>query len=268
MRYFNNFISNKTSLILMISILFLSSTLSAMFGALFYDRIAYAGRSVIGNYFDNIAAKTITIMDDNKKPRGQIVVGENGIISFGLLDQHHKTRLEIKASNDFSSLELYDENGINRLFAGIDSSGYGGIHLRGDDGSVFTAGTQKGTPVMLALTDKNKRVRHSFNFNNKKTSYFMTGPSGDDANLIFMEKDGTRGFSLTRRHSGGPIAVLGMNGDKPSLVMHDGDKSGLAVGYSASGEAGMLINQDGRPIWKAGSPDIRTAAPDIVDLIK
>ncbi len=121
---------------------------------------------------------------------------------------------------------------------------------------------------MVALTDQNNRVRHSMNFDDNKTAYIMTGPSGDEANMIFMEKDGTRGFSMSRRRSGGPIAVLGMNGDKPSLVMHDGDKSGLAVGYSASGEAGMLINQDGRPIWKAGSRNIRSTAPSIVDLLK
>lgn len=268
MRQFKKPILSKISLTSLILLVFLSSTFSAIFGALFYDRVAYAGRSVIGNYFENIAAKTITIMDDKRKPRGQIVVGENGIISFGLLDQHQKTRLEIKASQDFSSLELYDENGNNRLFAGIDSSGYGGIHLRGDDGSVFTAGTQKGTPVTLALTDKNKRVRHSFNFTSKNTSYFMTGPSGDEANLIFMESDGSRGFSLTRQRSGGPIAVMGMDGDRPSLVLHDDNKSGLAMGYAANGEPGVLINHDGVPIWKAGAGRIRQTTPSIVDLIK
>ena len=141
--------------------------------------------------------------------------------------------------------------------------------IRDEQGNIrFTAYSDKNHPAIVALMDSNKRLRHAMGFDDNKTAYIMTGPSGDEANMIFMEKDGTRGFSMSRRNSGGPIAVLGMNGDKPSLVMHDGDKSGLAVGYSASGEAGMLINQDGRPIWKAGSPNIRSAAPDIVDLVK
>lgn len=105
-------------------------------------------------------------------------------------------------------------------------------------------------------------------FDNRRTSYVMTGPSGDEANLIFMKSDGSRGFSLTRRRSGGPIAVLGMDGDRPSLVLHDDNKSGLAMGYAANGEPGVLINRDGVPIWKAGAGNIRQSAPSVIDLIK
>ena len=211
----------------------------------------------------------LTLLDENNKVRAQLGVQHDGTVVFTLLDENQNQRLLFHANNNQSAIDLLGTENKHRITLLSRNSGYSGIHIKDyKDNIVYTAASSKDKPIMVALTDSNKRLRHAMEFNDNRTAYIMTGPSGDEANMIFMEKDGTRGFSLSRRRSGGPIAVLGMNGDKPSLVMHDGDKSGLAVGYSASGEAGMLINQDGRPIWKAGAGSIRQTTPSIVDLIK
>ena len=265
---FNKYIQQNLSLPTLLLLLLISAFLGAATAILLIGTSAQASRTVSSDYTDHLAVQTLSIVDKNKEPRGHIFVDENGLIGLVFTDSTGMKRLSIQAGEDSSSFELFNHNGVNRFYAGVSRSSCNGIFIRGEDGSIISAATQKGSSTMVALTDQNNRVRHSMNFDDNKTAYIMTGPSGDEANMIFMEKDGTRGFSMSRRRSGGPIAVLGMNGDKPSLVMHDGDKSGLAVGYSASGEAGMLINQDGRPIWKAGAGSIRQTTPSIVDLIK
>ena len=245
------------------------STVSAVIALALYGSDVSAKESFSADLIENLAVRTLTLVDNNNKVRAQIGITQNGTVSFSLFDDKHVQRLALNADDNHSIIDLFGNNGNRRITLLASNSGYNGIQINDyKDRVVCSAATSKDKPFLIALTDKNKRLRHAMGFDDNKTAYIMTGPSGDEANMIFMEKDGTRGFSLSRRRSGGPIAVLGMNGDKPSLVMHDGDKSGLAVGYSASGEAGMLINQDGRPIWKAGAGSIRQTTPSIVDLIK
>ena len=145
--------------------------------------------------------------------RAQLGMQPNGTVTFVLFDEAHNQRMLLNANNKESVVDLLGVGNQHRITLITRNSGYSGIHIKDHkDNIVYTAASSKDRPIMVALTDSNKRLRHAMEFNDNRTAYIMTGPSGDEANMIFMEKDGTRGFSMSRRRSGGPIAVLGMNG--------------------------------------------------------